>query len=93
MTGQNSHKVREHGQEWSSRSTSCPSGKWTYLTRSAAKKHAKRVGDGLRPYKCHACDLWHVGHKPDATMRGEMSASEFHARRVRYAYPKDQAGG
>ena len=90
MTGQNSQRNRE--REWSSRSTSCPSKKWAYTTRAAAKRHAKRVGDGLRPYLC-SCGFWHVGHKPDATMRGEMSAADFHARRVRYAYPKDQAGG
>jgi len=84
MTGQGSARNREH--EWSSRSTSCPSGKWSYPTRASAKKHAKRVGDGLRPYRCDHCPAWHVGHKPAVTMRGDMSASDFHARRIRYAY-------
>jgi hypothetical protein len=84
VTGQNSQRNRS--EEWASRQTSCPSGKWTYPTRSAAKKHASRMrrmkGDNMRPYECLACGFWHVGHKPKITMSGAMSSSEFHARNI-----------
>lgn len=70
--------------EWSSRSTSCSSGKWTYPTRAQAKKHARLVrktNGGLRPYVCAECGLWHVGHKPTVARLGVMSSGEWYAGR------------
>lgn len=35
----------------------------------------------MRPYPCDLCTAWHIGHKPRAVMRGEVSASDFYAAR------------
>lgn len=43
-------------------------GKVRYTERRWAKKSArmvrKRGGDLLSVYRCTACGLWHLGHKP-----------------------------
>lgn len=52
----------------------CRSGKRAYVNRRAAKEAVKmlaKVGEGhLRPYVCHDCDGWHVGHLDYPRMRG-----------------------
>jgi hypothetical protein len=83
VTGKNGERNRGD-KEWSSRATSCPSGKWTYPTRTAAKKHSSRInrmrGDNLRPYVCPHCGFWHVGHKPKEVIKGTMTANERYGR-------------
>lgn len=83
MTGQKSQPWRNG--VWSSRSTSCSSGKWTYPDRAQAKTHAAKMRaaghGGLRPYRCRECGRWHVGHKPTVVRRGLMSSEEWYENR------------
>jgi hypothetical protein len=57
------------------------SGKNGYELRADAKKHARRV-PGNRVYKCHSCELFHVGHST-AVGRQQMREVEWgeHERR------------
>lgn len=90
MTGQNSQRGRD--REASGRTVSCSSGKFSYVSRAVAKEWARKARVGtMRPYRCTECGLWHVGHKPKAVIRGEVSSTEWYAgkgsarRRVRNA--------
>lgn len=80
MTGERSQRHRDH--ETASRSISCSSGKWSYTSRRVAKLWAQRarsVGKGvMRPYECNECGAWHVGHKPRAVIRGDLTAAEWY---------------
>lgn len=67
----------------------CPTGKLTHPTRADAAKVAKRFrlrGEHLRPYPCPltpGCGGWHIGHIPQAAMRGVRSATSVYQRRNR----------
>lgn len=43
-------------------------GKARYLQRRYAKHASSRIrrtgGPNLRPYACHFCGSWHLGHRP-----------------------------
>lgn len=39
---------------------------------------AKRLGDGVEPYKCPHCRMWHVGHPTGI----DIKSAWFGARRV-----------
>ena len=43
-------------------------GKVRYHQRAYAKKTSSRIrrtgGPNLRPYRCHFCERWHLGHRP-----------------------------
>lgn len=49
--------------------TSCLGKTW-FITRAAAKKRANAIRKTgynrarLRPYPCHYCAYWHLGHAP-----------------------------
>lgn len=62
----------------------CPTGKRGFVARAGAKAAAHQVAKsgspGLRPYQCEQCGNWHIGHKPPAVVRGDMSADEWYAR-------------
>jgi hypothetical protein len=63
---------------------SCPTGKIAFHIRSDAKRNAsrmRRLGIHVRPYRCQLCDLFHLGHLPQATLTGAMSASDVYAPR------------
>lgn len=58
----------------------CSSGKRGFPERRGAKEAARHVaktagGDKPRAYLCDDCGYWHMGHLPDAVMRGEISAA------------------
>ncbi len=38
--------------------------KRTYRSRAQARKIARRIGDGVQPYRCGECGSYHVGHSP-----------------------------
>lgn len=79
MTGQ--ERDRWGGTVWSYRGT-CSSGKVGHSSRAKAKASAKLVkGHTMRPYYCDECGAWHVGHKPRAVVRGEVTADEWYAQR------------
>lgn len=48
-------------------SSFCSSRKWTWATKRAAKKSLTRMRgigrEGMHPYRCRECGLWHVGHR------------------------------
>lgn len=53
---------------------SCPDcGKRSFTTRKAAKKAARRIGDGdhMSAYRCGG--YWHIGHLPTAIIRGHLT--------------------
>lgn len=57
----------------------CPDcGKRRYLTRSDAKRIARRMqGQGLGRLQVYRCgDAYHVGHPPTALVRGDISRDE-----------------
>lgn len=63
----------------------CGCGKRAHITRSSAEEHQRRLrqsGDkGSRPYRCpEGNGLWHVGHLPDAVIRGDVTATEHYGR-------------
>lgn len=66
--------------DWSG-SGGCGSGKIRYITRKDANRAADEMPDGqkLRPYACGECDGWHIGHKPKAVIRGDVTADEWYA--------------
>jgi hypothetical protein len=40
--------------------------KAVYLTRCEARSHlrtGRRMDGAMKPYHCHYCTLWHVGHR------------------------------
>jgi len=60
----------------------CTCGKHAFVSRRAAKRHARTLGHGsLGVYPCKilaaerpdAAPVYHVGHKPDALRRGRVS--------------------
>lgn len=103
MTGQNSQRGRD--REAVGRAVTCSSGKFGYVSRRTAKESAnkqRQASGPMRPYRCDECSLWHIGHKPKAVIRGEVTSSEWyeqrrgsagrrHARR-RHEPPHDGAG-
>jgi hypothetical protein len=57
-------------------------GKVTWVDRSAAKEEARRLrglGDRVRPYRCPRCALFHVGHLPQATIAGLLTAHQVYS--------------
>jgi hypothetical protein len=55
-----------------------PCGKRTFATRKKAQKTAKQIpGRGLHAYKCPTNEGWHLGHLPDAVVRGIVPKSVF----------------
>lgn len=77
--------------DWSG-SGSCPSGKIGYLARADAERATTDMRDGqkLRPYPCADCERWHIGHKPKAVIRGEVTADEWYSARGRNREPKNE---
>lgn len=64
---------------------SCPSRKYAYANRSAAKRAASRIrsrtGEHLRPYECNDCGLWHLGHLPTRVLLGEVGVDEHYRQK------------
>jgi hypothetical protein len=56
----------------------CPCGKVPYETREAAEarletlrgRHKVNDPKTIRPYRCHFCSMFHLGHRPGSTRRG-----------------------
>lgn len=61
----------------------CSSGKRAWMGRADAKSAANQAArnglDKLRPYQCPECGLWHIGHLPQAVLRGEVGRSDYYA--------------
>lgn len=57
-------------------------GKRGYGTRRAAKEVVVALNNGarggMRPYRCAACRVWHVGHLPGVVRSGEVSAADYY---------------
>jgi hypothetical protein len=52
-------------------------GKRRYLSRGAATKARRQIGDRtLRAYRCGPCECWHLGHLPDVVRRGLKTRGE-----------------
>lgn len=56
-------------------------GKRSWLSRSAAKKVAKRVnpGEHMSSYRCPACGYWHNGHLPSGVVAGRVDRADLPA--------------
>lgn len=56
--------------------------KWMYSDRKTAKAAAAKMHDRLlREYRClHNSRYWHVGHLPQATVRGRKTAAEVYRK-------------
>lgn len=63
----------------------CSCGKMSFPTKAAARLYLKRQGPRakrMRPYNCPEVGTVHVGHIPEAVVRGELTASEHYANRT-----------
>jgi hypothetical protein len=60
-----------------------PCGKWLYTSRKHARKRAAdQAMHGVHAYRCPVqTELWHLGHIPQATKWGIMTADEVYGRR------------
>lgn len=69
------------GNQWVS--DVCPTGKRSHTTRRGAKVALKRLrgrgGESLGLYQCDTCGHWHVGHRPKAVTRGQISKEQWRA--------------
>lgn len=56
-------------------------GKKTFASRKTARRAIRLLHDTqMREYRCdHADGLWHIGHLPQATLRGRMTTREVYA--------------
>lgn len=70
--------IKPHGEAWCQ-----PCQKLAHVSRKAARAAIKRYPSNarLRAYQCpHDGFYWHVGHLPQATVRGVATADEVYGR-------------
>jgi hypothetical protein len=56
-------------------------GVFAYRTRADARRRISNRPDiigHLRAYKCRTCNLWHIGHLPQAVIDGIVTADEWY---------------
>ncbi len=65
--------LKNSRSKWEYTTYTCPTGKRAYPSRTAAKQAYKQhlsKREHMRPYRCEACNGWHLGHLDYPTMRG-----------------------
>ena len=63
--------------------TRCTCGKRSYWSRREARVRKRQHSDrkGLNVYRCNESQLFHIGHKPKALGRGQITRDQIEHRR------------